>query len=237
MKYKNAMITGAGRGIGRAIAYALAGRGINTFLVARNLAALEETAALCRSCGSISVSHASNISDPATIPNLVNNAIDQLGDIDILVNCAGLCPNDGIEQVTEQEWDEVMGVNLKALFFLSQNVLSHMKKNRCGYIININSTVAFGAKPSVTVYSASKYAVTGISAALYEDAKPFGVKVSSVYPGVTDTEMLRSQEPFCPPDLWMKPEDIASCVTFLLESSSRMMIKDIVPWAFGYDKI
>lgn len=237
MEYRGAIVTGAGRGIGRAVALALACEGVATYLCARGQAGLEETARQCRSLGAESIAHAADLTKVAELPALAADAEARLGGVDILVNCAGLCPNDGIENVTEEEWDAVMNINLKGTFFLTQQVFAHMKERRRGYIVNINSTVTLGAKPSVTVYSASKYGLAGITTALYEEAKQYGIRVSSVYPGVTDTEMLRGQARFCPPELWMKPEDIAYCVMFLLRSPPRMVVKDVVPWACGYDKI
>ncbi len=239
MKYKNILVTGAGRGIGRASALALASEGANTVLAARSEDALAETAALCRKLGVKSVPIRADLTDTNAAVSLAGDAVAALGDIDALVNCAGVCPTDGIANVTEREWDEVMATNLKGAFFLCQRLLAHMKPKKRGYIININSTVALGAKPGVAVYSASKYGLAGIAAALYEDAKQYGIRVSSIYPGVTDTEMLRAQADTMPstPDQWMLPEDIAYCVLFLLKSSERMVVKDIVPWASKYDQI
>ena len=86
-------------------------------------------------------------------------------------------------------------------------------------------------------YGTSKAAVIGISQALYKEAKEYGVKVSTVYPGMTDTEMLRSLKVPVSPEKWMLPEDISNCVLFLLKQSKRVVIKDIIPWAFRHDKI
>lgn len=239
MTYKNALVTGAGRGIGRAIALALAKEGVNTVVCARSLDALEKTAELCRAHGVKSVALKADLSSAAAVRDAADAAIEALGGIDILVNCAGVCPTDGIENVTEEEWDTVMDTNFKGVFFLSQRILAHMKEKGDGYIVNINSTVALGAKPGVAVYSASKYGLEGITAALYQDAKRHGIRVSSIYPGVTDTEMLRAQADTMPspPEHWMKPEDIAYCVMFLVKSSPRMVVRDIVPWAQKYDEI
>jgi NAD(P)-dependent dehydrogenase (short-subunit alcohol dehydrogenase family) len=238
MLYKTAIITGAGRrGIGRAVAIALAKEGVNTVVCARNIDALEETASLCRETGAECYPLQVDLRNMDDIQKIVSYSLEKLGSIDILVNNAGVCLPDGVENLDEETWDTVMDTNLKGLFFLSQAVLAHMKERRSGYIVNINSTVALGAKPDVTAYCTSKYGVEGVSTAMYEYAKEYGIRVSSVYPGVTDTEMLRSLDMPTTPDEWMLPDDIADCVLFLVKSSPRMVVKDIVPWAVKYDKI
>lgn len=237
LKNKVAIITGASRGIGKAIALALAKEGCNLVVCARNelklLKLKEEVEFYGIQCEII----ASDLRYMDSIKKVLTLAVEKFKNIDILINNAGVIINDGIFGVTEEDWDLTMDVNLKAQFFLSQCTLEEMKKNNEGYIINISSTVALGAKPDVTSYSISKYAIVGLSEALYQEAKKHNVKVSTIYPGVTDTEMLRSQDMPCEPSQWMLPEDIAECVLFLLKTSNRMVIKDIVPWSTGYDQI
>jgi 3-oxoacyl-[acyl-carrier protein] reductase len=237
LKNKVAIITGASRGIGKGIALALAKEGCNIVACARNeeqlLKLKEEVEAFGIQCEIVQ----SDIRVINNIKYVIEIVIRKFGKVDILINNAGVIIKDGIFGVTEKDWDLTMDTNLKAQFFLSQCALKEMKKNKEGHIINISSTVALGAKPEVTSYSVSKYAIVGLSEALYQEAKKYLVKVSTIYPGVTDTEMLRSQDMPCDSDQWMLPEDIAECVVFLLKTSSRMVVKDIVPWATGYDQI
>jgi short-subunit dehydrogenase len=112
-----------------------------------------------------------------------------------------------------------------------------MREKRSGYIINISSTAAIQVPGTLTTYGTSKKALVGLSEALYEAAKEYGVKVSIIYPGMTDTEMLRGFNPPVPPDRWMKTDDLVGCVLFLLEQSERVVIRDLVPWAARHDKI
>jgi len=237
LKGKTALITGAGRGIGRQIAIDLAKEGVNLVLCSRTEKELAETAKACDAYGVSCAVCAADLSRMQGICKLVQTAGEAFGGVDILVNNAGVIKSDGIDGVSEEDWDLTMAVNVKAPFFLSQKLLPYMREKREGYIINICSTVALGAKPEVTSYSVSKYGMVGEAEALYKDCGEYGVKVSSIYPGVTDTEMLRSQDMPCGPDQWMQPEDISYCVLFLLKSSSRMVVKDVVPWSVGYDKI
>lgn len=238
LKNKTAIITGASRGIGKSIALALAKEGCSIVAGARDELRLNELKAQVEALGTKCETAIVDLRRMSDLKALLSAAQNTFGTVDILINNAGVIFNDGVAGVTEEQWDATMDVNLKAQFFLAQGALELMKNNpNGGYIINISSTVAFGAKPGVTSYSVSKYAVTGMSEALYQDAKSFGVKVSTIYPGVTDTEMLRGQDMPCGPSQWMLPEDIADCTLFLLKSSRRMVVKDIVPWSTGYDQI
>ncbi len=237
LKGKSAIVSGASRGIGREIALALAREGCNLTVCARSadkLASLKaEAEALGVRCEAVAV----DLRSTDNICRMVDEAAKRFGGVDILINNAGVIVADGIFGVTEEDWDMTMETNLKAQFFLAQAAMGTMKDKGEGYIINMSSTVALGAKPGVTSYSVSKYGVMGMSEALYQEGKTYGVKVSTIYPGVTDTEMLRSQDMPCGPSQWMLPSDIADCALFLLKSSSRMVVRDIVPWSTGYDQI
>lgn len=234
---KTAIVTGAGRGIGEAISLALAKEGCNIVACARNRQNLNALASKVEALGARCTIVSVDLREISSIEQILL-AAEQFGSVDILINNAGVIHNDGIIGVTQAEWDETMDVNLKAPFFLAQAVFECMKERaQGGYIIQISSTVALGAKPGVTSYSISKYGAMGMVEALYQEAKQFGIKVSTIYPGVTDTEMLRGQNMPCGPEQWMLPEDIADCVLFLLRTSGRMIVKDIVPWSTGYDQI
>lgn len=237
LKGKTAIVSGASRGIGREISLALAKQGCNLVVCARSLDKLTALKHEAEEYGVRCEAIAADLRNMEDIRRVIETAAAAFATVDILINNAGVIINDGILGVTEADWDATMDTNLKAQFFLAQGALRHMKEQGEGYIINISSTVALGAKPGVTSYSISKYGVTGMSEALYQEAKRYGVKVSTIYPGVTDTEMLRGQNMPCGPEQWMLPSDIADCALFLLKSSSRMIVRDIVPWSTGYDQI
>lgn len=126
---------------------------------------------------------------------VIEAALGSFGTIDILVNNAAILHDTEFLDVTEEEWDSVMSVNLRAPFLLSQAALRIMKEKRAGYIINISSTAALQVPATLTTYGTSKKALTGLSEALYETAKEHGVKVIVICPGMTDTEMLRGSTP------------------------------------------
>lgn len=240
LKNKSALVTGGGRGIGRAIVLDLAREGCHVALTGRNQAALDEVASAARACGVKAVGIALDLAEEKNIEPLVARAIAEIGPIDFLINNAAvLCPSNFLD-ATLADWDRTMATNLRSVFLLSQRVLRLMAARRSGYIVNISSTVAHGVKPEVAAYGASKCGLAGLSQALYAAGKPFGVRVSTIYPGVTDTPMVRDlnrENAVGSPDQWMLPEDIAYCVLFLLKQSPRMVVKEITPWAVGYDKI
>ena len=240
LKNKVSLVTGAGRGIGRAIALALAREGCHVAVTGRDGQALNGVADEARTLGVKATPIAVDLKEGASVAAIVDQTTAALGPIDFLVNNAAVLIPAPLLETTLADWDQTMNVNLRSVFLLSQCVLHQMAARRSGYIVNISSTVAHGAKQEVTAYSASKYGMVGLSHALYAAGKPHGVRVSTVYPGVTDTPMLRENNKdrsVGDPAQWMQPEDIAYCVLFLLKQSPRMVVKEITPWAVAFDKI
>ena len=239
LKNKVAIVTGAGRGIGRQIAIDLVAEGCRIAIISRTSKQLDlvskEISKLQKDAEVLVIPV--DISKLKNIDLVINSVLDGFGKIDILINNAAILYKADIFETDENIWNSTMDINLKALFFLSQKVLKIMKQKKSGYIINISSTAALDVPVGIMAYGTSKAAVVGISQALYKEAKEYGVKVSTIYPGMTDTEMLRDLKVPVPPEKWMLPEDISNCVLFLLKQSKRVVIKDIIPWAFRHDKI
>lgn len=234
---KTALITGAGRGIGKDIALNLAGQGCNISLVSRTEKQLAEVKEEIEDNGGCAIYHASDISIKENIKKITAGTIEVFSGIDILINNAAVLFSSDFLEISEEQWDATMDINLKSTFLLSQEVMRHMKEKGSGYIINISSTAALEVPPGIAAYGISKKAMIGLSEALYEYGKAYGVKVSTIYPGMTDTEMLRGFSPPVDPGKWMVPEDISGCVLFLLKQSERVVVKDIIPWARRHDKI
>nr|WP_239565714.1 SDR family oxidoreductase [Paenibacillus sacheonensis] len=237
MHGKVAVITGGGRGIGRQIALDLAASGCRTVVAARSEAELDEVAAAIARTGGQALTVCADLSEAAAVDRLADEAIREFGAIDILINNAGIIIPKPLLETTDEEWYETFAINVDALFKLSKRALADMKRRRAGYIVNLSSTVALGVPAHLAAYGASKCAVAGLSEALYETGKEFGVKVSTVYPGITDTRMVRDIGVASAPADWMLPEDISNCVLFLLRTSERCVVRELVPWSTGYDKI
>ncbi|MHB1346000.1 MAG: SDR family oxidoreductase [Candidatus Humimicrobiaceae bacterium] len=234
---KTAIITGSGRGIGKDIALALAEEGCNVVITSRTKDQLDMVSERLKELNADFLSLALDLSKKENIDILVGRTLKEFKSIDILINNASILYAGPFLELSEEEWDKTFDVNLKAVFLLSQKALKLMCENKSGYIINISSTAALEVPPGIAAYGISKLAVSGLSQVLYETGKECGVKVSTIYPGMTDTEMLRSFNPPVDSKKWMMPEDITGCVMFLLKQSERVVIKDMVPWAAKHDQI
>jgi NAD(P)-dependent dehydrogenase (short-subunit alcohol dehydrogenase family) len=237
LKGKTAIITGAGRGIGKDISLSLAGEGCNIAIVSRTKKQLEKIKEEAEKLGSKAMVLDYDLTNRENIPLIIEKTLENFGTLDILVNNAAVLFASDLMELSEEEWDNTMAINLNAAFLLSQKAMGVMKKQKSGYIINISSTAALAIPPGIAAYGISKLAMNGLSQVLYEYGKEFGVKVSTIYPGMTDTEMLRGFNPPVDPDKWMLPNDISGCILFLLKQSDRIVVKDIVPWARRHDKI
>lgn len=237
LEEKVVIVTGAGRGIGRSIALNLAAQECNVVLVARTATQVLEAAEEIKRAGGQAIAVPVDISKKENIDHIIHSTLERFGTIDVLINNAAVLYDTPFLEVTEEEWDKVMAINLKAPFLLSQAVLKIMREKRQGYIINISSTAALQVPVALTTYGTSKVGLIGLSQALYETAKEYGVKVSVIYPGMTDTEMLRDFNPPVDPNRWMLSEDIVGCILFLLKQSDRVVVRDLVPWAARHDKI
>ena len=237
LKGTTAIVTGAGRGIGKEIALHLAKESCKVVLVSRTESELREVEKMIKNRGGDAFVVVADISKKKDIDRILKLTIEKYKSLEILINNAGVHIVSPILEVTEAEFDINIKVNLKATFFLSQAALKIMKEKRQGYIINISSTAALEVPARAAAYGISKLGVKGLTQALYEIGKEYGVKVSVIYPGMTDTKMLREINLPVDPSCWMLPEDIAVCVLFLLKQSDRVAVKEIVPWAARHDKI
>jgi len=237
LKGTTAIVTGAGRGIGKEIALHLAKESCKVVLVSRTESELREVEKMIKNRGGDAFVVVADISKKKDIDRILKLTIEKYKSLEILINNAGVHIVSPILEVTEAEFDININVNLKATFFLSQAALKIMKEKRQGYIINISSTAALEVPARAAAYGISKLGVKGLTQALYEIGKEYGVKVSVIYPGMTDTKMLREINLPVDPSCWMLPEDIAGCVLFLLKQSDRVAVKEIVPWAARHDKI
>jgi 3-oxoacyl-[acyl-carrier protein] reductase len=234
---KTAIVTGSGRGIGRDIAVSLAREGCNVVVTSRTKKQLDEVSLELEKEGVGSYAVALDLLKKENIELLISKTLENFNSIDILINNASVMFSCPFLEMDEELWDKTMNLNLKSVFLLSQKVLKLMCNEKKGYIINISSTAGLGVPPGIAAYGISKLAVSGLSQALYEVGKSCGVKVSTIYPGMTDTQMLRDFNPPVDPKKWMLPEDITNCVLFLLKQSERVVIKDIIPWASKHDQI
>ena len=222
-----AVVTGAGRGIGRAIAKALASNGAQVFLAARTASELESAAEEMRRSGAKAVPVPTDLSEEQDIRSLFDRIRKEAGRLDILINNAGVGIYGPLVDFASADFDTVMRVNTKAAFLCCQQALRLMIPKKRGYIINISSVVGFKGYPDQAAYTASKHALLGLTKSLAVEAWEHGIRVSAILPGGVDTQMIAIARPDLDPKILLQPEDIAHTVLFLLSLSDRAAIDQI----------
>src|SRR5215510_1255170 len=223
-----ALITGASRGIGRAIALRLAQAGATTVLAARTESALAAVAETIRASGAETLVAPTDLTDDQQLEALVNAALARFDHIDILVNNAGGGPpRTPVVKARVRDWEWTVRLNLWAPMTLTRLVLPSMIARRGGTIINICSLAGLAGKPGEAAYAAAKFGVRGFSQSLFEEVREYGVKVSTICPGYVDTA-------FIPPNRrvdrnkMIRPEDVAEVVHEVAVSSGRCCPLEII---------
>jgi len=227
---KIALVTGASRGLGRGIALALAEAGANLALVSRSEADLDRMAQEVRALGRKALPLPTDVSTVAGVRDMVARTVDAFGRLDILVNAAGIQIRKPALDMTEEDWDRLLAVNLKSVFFACQAAGRVMIAQGKGKIINIASLTSVQAFPNVSLYAASKGGVAQITKALAVEWGRYGVNVNAIAPGFFKTELTAAL--FANPD-WVEyanrriplgrtgvPEDLAGAAVFLASEAS-----------------
>lgn len=221
------LITGAGRGIGRAIAVALARLGLHCTLTARTPSGLDDTAALVRAAGAEVATFTADLTDAAAPARLVAQTVETFGALDVLVNNAGQLLVKPFAETSLDEFDRLLAVNLRAPFALTQAALPHLRASSAGTIINIASAAGKRFYADQSVYCATKHGLLGLNKVLAAELRPLGIRVHAVCPGGVATEMTTGQRPDWHPTDLMEPEDIAAAVVYLLSLSPRATVDEL----------
>ncbi|MHB9023598.1 MAG: SDR family oxidoreductase [Armatimonadota bacterium] len=222
-----ALITGAGRGIGRAIAVSLARQGIVCALTARTPGDLAETARQVAEAGGVAVTILADLVEGDAAERIVAETVTRCGRLDILVNNAGQLLVKPFAETTLEEFDRLMAVNLRAPFALTKAALPHLEASPGGVVINIASAAGKRFYPGQSVYCASKHGLLGLNKVLAAELRERGIRVHAVCPGGVATAMATQQRPDWDPEELMAPEDIASAVSYLLSLSRRATIDEL----------
>jgi 2-deoxy-D-gluconate 3-dehydrogenase len=229
---KTAIVTGASRGLGQAMAIGLAEAGADVALTASS--STDETAKKIRALGRKACQIQANLLDPKAVLQIVETTVKELGRIDILVNNAGTIRRAPLLEFSEKDWDEVIQINQKSLFFLSQAVAKQMvAQGRGGKIINIASMLSFQGGIRVPSYTASKSAVMGLTRIMANEWAAHGINVNAIAPGYMETDNTaalradpkRNAEILAriPAGRWGAPEDLQGAVVFLASAASDYM--------------
>jgi len=234
---KVALVTGASRGIGRAIALKLAQDGFNVMInYAGNQTLATEVKTECEALGVKAAIFQANIGNKEEVANLISATVDEFGAIDVLINNAGITRDNLILRMSDEDFDEVIDVNLKGVFYLTKVTSKLMFKKRSGKIINITSVSGVTGNVGQANYAASKAGVIGLTKTIAKELAPRGIQVNAVAPGFIQTDMTdvlgddlkaKIQETI-PLKRLGKPVDIANMVAFLASEQANYITGQVL---------
>ena len=224
---KTALVTGAGRGIGAAIAINLAGLGATTIVCGRTLARLQHTAGQIRSAGGQGEAIACDVADWKSVSGLAERVQKSFGRLDILVNNAGIGSFAGpLHTMPLEKWDEIFNTNLRGVFYMIRAFAPVLIAAGGGDIVNISSLAGKNPLPNGAAYGASKWGLNGLSYSVAEELRSHNIRVSVVSPGSTHTEF--SPHEGKSPDKMLMPEDVAHAVAMLVTSRPQAFISEVL---------
>lgn len=229
---KVALVTGAGRGIGKAISLKFAEEGASLIVCARTASQLQEVADAIRTKGRPCLTAVADVAKEDEVNRLVHDGLDQFGQIDILVNNAGISNPKPFLETSNADWDEAVNVNLKGVVNCTRAVLPDMLRRGSGTVINIASAAGMRGLPGSPAYTASKAAVIGLSHALAEEVGEKGIRVNVICPGPVKTELLDSSpvKDFVLKNKahLMQPDDVAGTALYLASDLSGGMNSQMI---------
>ncbi len=224
---KVAIVTGAGRGIGRAISVALARESATIVLASRSQQHLHQTADAVAGAGGKASIVPTELTEEQSIKNLVREIAEQFGRLDILVNNAGITHSALLEETATEDWERLIWVNARAPFILCREALPLLRKADRAYIINISSVVGVKGYPEQSAYTSSKHALRGMSISLAEELRGTNVRVHVLCPGGVATDMVARVRPDIARDELIGPEEVAELVHYLVTHKGNAVVDEL----------
>jgi len=188
---RNAWVSGAASGIGEGVARLFADEGANVAIVDVDRDRAEAVRSSIAEAGGRAIAIAADVSSESDVRASIDQAARTFGGLDVLVNCAGVVHVAPLHEYDEADWDRLMGVNLKSIYFSVKHGMAHLRRNARSYVVNIGSISSFVGQAATPAYTASKSAVLGLSRSIALDYASIGLRCNCVCPGITDTPMLR----------------------------------------------
>ena len=229
---KVVVIIGASSGMGRATALAAAAAGASLVVGARNAAALEQLSAQIQQTGGNAMAIPTDATQTTDVDHLIAATLEKYGRIDVLINCVGInIPRRTIAELTDESWSMMMEINLRSAFHLTQAVIPVFRRQQEGLLIHIASSAAKKPDRSGIAYQAGKAGVAALAHAAMEEERENGIRVSVIYPGMTDTPLVYKRPAPPTPELLAKalqPEDVATACLFVMSLPSRAHVPELV---------
>ena len=233
MKNKKAIITGGSRGLGKATAIAFAKEGIDIAITGRNEKKLKETVSELQTFGINAMYSAFDIGNYEEVKNGIQNIIKTLGSVDILVNNAGTAAFGSFNDMDVKEWSHIIQTNLMGMYYVTKEVLPYLISQNEGDIINVSSTAGLNGNANISAYSASKFAVIGMSESLMKEVRKNNIRVCTLTPSTIETDMsidlgIANKDSH---DNVLQPDDFAELIVAGLKLPRRAMLKGASLWS------
>ena len=226
LKGKVAFITGAGRGIGKATAIALAKEGVNLGIMATTESNLKDVASVVEGLGVKVAYSAVDVSSLEQVQQAIEKITNQIGKADILINCAGVSKFATLLDMDPEEWKKIIDVNLMGTYYVTRTVLPQLIEKNAGDVINISSTNGLGGAATSSAYSASKFGVIGLTESVAQEVRRNNIRVSALTPSTVATDMAIDLNLIPENDeKYMQPEDIAELIVAQLQLNQRVYLK------------
>lgn len=232
LKGKKALVTGGSRGLGKAIAIALAKKGVDIAITGRNIEKLKSVVEQLQSYGVKATSEAFDVSNKEQVFESIKRLEQGFGKFDILINNAGIAKFGEFSQMDVSDWENIINTNVMGVYYVTRAVLPSMIDSKVGDIINVSSTAGLNGSPTTSAYSASKFAVIGLSQSLMKEVRKHNIRVTTLTPSTIASDMsidlgLTDGNP----EKVLQPEDFAELVIATLEFPRRALIQSASIWS------
>ena len=227
LKGKIAVVTGGGKGIGKAIAVALANEGVHVGLMARTESDVKAVAEEIAALGVKAAYAAADVSNRSEVESAISKLTNELGDIDILINNAGTGTFGKFLELEPEVWENQIRINVFGVYYTTRAVLPRMIERKTGDIVNISSTAGKAGSAVTSAYSASKFAVFGLSESLMQEVRKHNIRVTAMAPSTVVTDLAQSANLVTgDPERVMHPEDFAELIIAQLKLNRRVFVKE-----------